>query len=142
MFKRYFSDRFREIFGAPPKSEEGLGDDAVRAALARRDLAIPTALRDYYSLAGRHWMNENHDRLRPIGELEWMGDKLVFLDENQCVVFWGIDRSDLQKADPIVWQGINGEAIEWYSENLRLSRFLMARWRWIVTGEEPDPGID
>jgi hypothetical protein len=138
VFKRYYSDRFREVFGAPPRPDEGLGDDAVRIALARRDLVIPTALRDYYSLAGRHRINENHDRLRPVEELEWMGDKLVFLDENQCVVFWGIDRSDLKKADPIAWQGINGTPIEWHSENLRLSRFLMARWRWIVTGEEPE----
>jgi hypothetical protein len=142
MFKTYYSDRFREIVADPLEPGDGLGDDAARAALAARGLAIPTALFDYYSLAGRHWINENHDRLRPIEELEWMGDKLVFLDENQCVVFWGVDRSDLRKADPIVWQGVNGDPIEWHSEDLRLSRFLMARWRWIRTGEIPEPDAE
>lgn len=142
MFNTYYRERFREIFGAAPKPDEGLGDDAVRAGLWRVNLVIPTALFDYYSLAGRHWINENHDRLRPIAELEWMGDKLVFLDENQCVVFWGVDRSDLEKTDPIVWQGVNGDSIEWYQEGRRLSRFLIARWKWTMTGEEPEPGTD
>ena len=45
-----------------------------------------------------------------------MGDKLVFMEENQCVVYWAIDRADLEGADPIVWQGVNGEPIEWFAE--------------------------
>jgi hypothetical protein len=72
---------------------------------------IPRALFDYYSVAGGHWINEHHDHLRSIEELEWMDDKLVFLDENQRVVYWGIDRPDLKTADPIVWQGVNGESV-------------------------------
>jgi hypothetical protein len=103
MFERYCIERFSEFCGAPPKPDEGLGDDVVRAELARRGLIIPTSLFDYYSLAGRHWINENHDRLRPIEKLELMDDKLVFLDENQEVCFWGIDRSDLERADSVVF---------------------------------------
>ncbi len=92
-------------------------------------------------MAGHHWINENHNRLYPIEKLEWMGDKLLFMEENQCVVFWGIDRADLEEADPIVWQGVNGEPIEWLAEKWRLSRFLMALWKWTMTGEieEPEP---
>jgi len=83
MFKRYYCDKISESCGAPPVPDEGLGDDAVRVELARRELIIPTALFDYHSVAGRHWINENHDRLRPIEKLEWMGDKLVFLDQSK-----------------------------------------------------------
>ena len=136
MFKRYYTDKFREIFGSPPKPAEGLGNAAVRSALESAGLAIPTALFDYYSLAGRHWINENHNRLRPIEELEWVDDQLVFMEENQLVAFWGIRKENLIDSDPIVWQGVNGDSIEWYAENYRLSRFLMAMWKWTVTGEE------
>ena len=142
MFERYYIERFSEFCGAPPKPDEGLGDDVVRAELARRGLTIPTSLFDYYSLAGRHWINENHDRLRPIEKVELMDDKLVFLDENQEVCFWGIDRSDLERADPVVWRGINSQPIEWRSENQHLSRFLMALWHWNVTGEWDEPGAE
>ena len=136
MFKRYYADKFREIFGSPPKPADGLGNDAVRSALDSAGLTIPVALFDYYSLAGRHWINENHNRLRPIEELEWVDDQLVFMEENQLVVFWGIRKENLIESDPIVWQVVNGDPIEWYAENHRLSRFLMAMWNWTVTGDE------
>jgi hypothetical protein len=109
------------------------------AELGRVGLVIPAALRDYYSLAGRHWINENHNRLRPIAGLEWMDDKLIFMEENQCVALWGIRRSDLRRSDPLVWQGVNGDPIEWFAEDYRLSQFLMAMWGWIMTGEQEPP---
>ena len=90
VFKTYYRDRFREIFGAPPKPGDGLGKTDVRAALARANLVIPAALLDYYIVAGRHPVNRDHDRFRPIEGLEWMGDKLVFLEENQS---WSTGRS-------------------------------------------------
>ena len=70
-----------------------------------------------------------------------MDDKLVFMVEKQCVVCCGIRKADLAEADPIVWQGVNGEPIERYAEDHRLSRFLMAIWNW-TTGqdESPEPG--
>ncbi len=135
MFKKYYADKFREIFGAPPKPIDGLGQAAVRAALDSAGLAIPVALFDYYSLAGRHWINENHNRLRPIKEREWFDAQLVFMEENQLVAFWGIRKENVTESDPIVWQGVNGDPIEWYAEKYRLSRFLMAMWKWTVTGE-------
>jgi hypothetical protein len=142
MFKQYYSNRFGEIVDEPLEPGDGLGDDAVRTALRARGLTIPMALSDYYSLAGRHWINEYHDRLLPIEKLEWMGDKLAFMEENQAVCFWGIDRADLKEADPIVWRANNEESIRWQSENRRLSRFLMALWKWNMTGEWEDQGPD
>jgi hypothetical protein len=142
MLKQYYYDRFGEIIDEPLEPGDGLGDAAVRTALAARGLTIPTALSDFYSLAGRHWINENHDLLLPIEKLEWMGDKLVFMEENQAVCFWGIDRADLNEADPIVWRANNEEPIRWRSENRRLSRFLMALWKWNMTGESGDAGPD
>ena len=140
MYKTYYRDRFREIFGEPLKPADGLGKTSMRAALARSNLVIPAALFDYYIVAGRHPVNQDHDCMRPIGRLEWMGDKLVFLEENQSVAYWAIDRPDLEESDPIVWQGVNGEPIEWFAEGFRLSHFLMARWKWTITGvmEEPE----
>ncbi len=142
MFKQYFRDTFREIFGSPPRSTEGLGDEAVRAELSRAGLVIPTALFDYYSVTGRHWINENHNPLRTIDKLEWMDDKLIFMEENQSVAFWGIPRGHLGEADPIVWQGVNGKPVHWCREDYRLSRFLMAMWKWTMTGVQDPPEAD
>jgi hypothetical protein len=141
LFKQYYKDRFREIFGAPPSRSDGLGDNAVRAELRRIGLVIPRALFDYYSLAGRHWINENLNRLRTIANLEWMDDKLIFMEENQCVAFWGIEKSDLSRADPLAWQASNNDPLQWFAEDYRLSQFLMAMWKWIMTGEQEPPAL-
>jgi hypothetical protein len=138
MFKVYYRQRFQEIFGAALQASDGLGEDCVREQLALLELRLPQALVDYYVIAGQHYINEAHNKLWPIEEVKWMGDKLVFMEENQLVVFWGIDRTDLNKPDPIVWQGTNGDAIDWYEEKYTLSQFLMEMWKWIVTGKDDE----
>lgn len=139
MFKEYYSRRFREIFGSSLQATDGLGFEAVQAKLAERQLTIPTALVDYYTLAGQHLINKEHNQLLPIEELNWIDNKLVFMQENQCVVYWGIDQADVNQQNPVIWQGINGDLIEWYEENYKLSQFIMAMWNWVVTGEQEEP---
>ncbi len=140
-FGDYYIRRFREIFGQPPKPEEGIESATLRASLEAKNLSIPLALFDYYSTAGQHWINRTHNQLRPIKEFSWVDDKLVFMDENQDVVCWGIDRADLGLDDPIVWQGVAGDPIKWYQEDHTASRFLMAMWAWTHTGEMPTDNL-
>lgn len=137
MFKDYYRRRFAEL-GEPLTESDGLGDDAVAAMLAERGAVIPAALAEYYAVAGRHWINRQHNRLYPIGELEWQGDRLVFMEENQCVAFWAIARADAGAPDPVVWQAANAEPINWFAEDHRVSQFLMAMWRWQMTGVQED----
>lgn len=74
-----------------------------------------------------------------------MFDSLIFMEENQGVAFWGIHRNDCLEPNPIVWQGQNIDAIEldledepqeWFAEEYRLRQFLMAMWKWTLTGEQ------
>ena len=139
MFKTYYQRRFKEILLSPLQSSDGLGENTVRARLKKRGLTLPRALAEYYSLAGKHSINVDHNRLRPIDQLEWIDDTLVLMEENQCVSFWGIQRKDIKKANPKVWQGVNSEPIRWFVEVYRVSQFLMAMWKWTVTGEEETP---
>jgi len=76
--------------------------------------------------------------LLPIDELEWREERMIFMEENQCVAFWGIDREGIKEPNPVVWQATNIEtmALKWYEEPYLLSQFLMAMWRWQVTGVE------
>lgn len=139
MFRSYYQRRFQEILGKPVEPTDGLGDFEVQQALRERGIVIPTALADYYAIAGRHQINARHNRLLPIEELEWEGDKLVFMEENQSVAVWGIDRAALEDSNPVVWQGPNSDPIEWYEEPYRVCQFLMAMWHWQETGVEEEP---
>jgi hypothetical protein len=55
------------------------------------------------------------------------GGKLVFLEENQCVVVWGVEATTSPEDDPPVYQGtiIRGRPTEWYLEHERCSEFLL-----------------
>jgi hypothetical protein len=129
MFELFYESHFREIFGSEPEPADGLGEESVEARLAQRGLQIPQALFDYYSVAGYHWINKKQNRLRPIEELDWNRDWLVFMDDDQGLVSWGIHRQDLSSPDPVVWQGILGEEIDWFQEKLTLSEFLIEMCR-------------
>ena len=142
MFKGYYQRRFQEIFGKALAPEDGLGDGAVEEALRKRDLVIPLALADYYAVAGRHPINSQHNTLLPIEKLEWLDDKLVFMEENQVVVLWGIDRAKIGSTNPVVWQAPNIEPFEWYEEPYLLGQFLMAMWHWQECGVQETPEHD
>jgi hypothetical protein len=138
MFKGYYRRRFKEILGKPLIPADGLGEGKVAKAVRKRRIVIPRALADYYVTAGKHEVNTAHNRLLPIEVLEWRGDRLVFMVENQQVAFWGIHQAALNESNPVVWQATNVERehLEWYEEPYLLNQFLMATWRWQKTGLE------
>ncbi len=125
--------------GLSLQPSDGLGDDAVQTKLVEYGLTLPEALIDYYALAGQHPINVKHNQLLPIEQIKWMGSKLMFMEENQWVVYWAIDESDVNNPNPVVWQGTNSDAIDWYEEQYKLNQFLMAMWKWTVTGEQEEP---
>lgn len=133
MFKEYYNHQFREIFDLPLQPSDGLSEETVQTKLTQQGLIIPQALFDYYVLAGNHWINKNHNCLLNLEELQWIDDKLVFMEENQVTTYWGILKADVSQADPIVWQGINADSVEWYEENYQLSEFLMSMWKWTIS---------
>jgi hypothetical protein len=132
MFQPFYTSHFREIFGSEPEPADGLGEESVEDRLAQRGLQIPKALFDYYSVAGYHWINRERNRLRPIEELDWYEELLVFMDDDQGIVSWGIHKQDLSNPDPVVWQGVLGEETDWLQDTSTLSRFLIDMWRETV----------
>jgi hypothetical protein len=108
--------------------EDGEPEPSVAQAEARLGLRLPLVLRSYYRLAGRYdRFNRAHNRLRRPGEWSVDGGKLVFLEENQCVVVWGVEASRSPEDDPSVYQGtiIRGQPTEWHLEHELCSEFLL-----------------
>jgi hypothetical protein len=132
MFQPFYITHFQEIFGTEPHPADGLGEEAVQTRLAQRRLWIPTALFDYYSLLGYNRIASEQKRLRTIEELDWYGNLLVFMDDGHGIVSWGIHRRDLDDLDPVVWQGVHGEEMDWAPETSTVSQFLVEMWREIV----------
>jgi hypothetical protein len=126
-----FSERLESTFATlvrPLTPEDGEPEPSVAEAEARLGLRLPAVLRGYYLLAGRYdRFNRAHNRLlRPE---KWFvdGGKLVFLEENQWVVFWCVEAGNSPEDDPPVYQGPNvrGRPTEWHLEHQRSSEFLL-----------------
>jgi hypothetical protein len=139
VFEAYYRCRMAEIVGEPLQTVDGLGEPQVVAVLAGRALVVPRALLEYYAVAGNHWINTNHQRLISIEELEWEDTRLVFMVENQAVALWAVLQEDLSEPDPVVWEGMNGDVVEWHPTKYRVSQFLMCMWRFVMTGEQEEP---
>src|SRR5690349_13306014 len=123
-FRRYYRGIY-DAFGYPLSERTALSPEVLDAGRKRLGVPVPRALRDYYLVAGRERrFNSCHNRLLPPSK--WTVDqrRLVFMEENQAVVYWGVGTRNPDADDPAVWQGVNGEPIAWYAEHRKCSVFL------------------
>jgi hypothetical protein len=126
-----FSQRLESTFATlarPLTPEDGEPEPSVAQAEARLGLRLPSVLRSYYLLAGRYdRFNRAHNRLLRPEKWPVDGGKLVFLEENQWVLSWGVEASRSPDDDPPVYQGpnIRGRPTEWHLEHERCSEFLL-----------------
>jgi hypothetical protein len=126
-----FTERLKSTFATlarPLMPEDGEPEPSVAESEARLGLRLPPVLRAYYLLAGRcDQFNLPHNRLLRPEKWSVDGGKLVFLEENQCVVVWGVEAGTSPEDDPPVYQGpkVRGRPTEWYLEHERCSEFLL-----------------
>lgn len=134
-YRDWYITQFHETLGEPLRESDGIPRAQLDKLLDGQ--RIPLALYEYYCVAGRHWLNTNHNELRSPDALESVDSHTIFMDENQVVVQWAIRDSELQEDDPLVYLGqLENDRLIWYAEDDTLSRFIIATWRWTLTGEE------
>lgn len=130
-----FEERYRQAFaGLRVGLLPGDACSVDELCVVERSIGItlPASLRSYFRVAGRESrLNQAHNHL--LSPEEWFVDSthLVFLAENQNVVFWGV-RLDAVEHDPPVFQGVNGDRIEWYPEHFSCAEFLCVMLHWQV----------
>jgi hypothetical protein len=129
-----FQGRYRRAYerlGHHLTQREGRSESRIRAVEKRLGVRLPDALRQYCLIAGaERRFNQAFNHL--YAPTDWFIDagRLVFMGENQAVVLWGTAARLQPDDDPTVYQGVNGESIEWYVEHERCSVFLLVMLRW------------
>lgn len=130
--KEKYSTELKTILGRGLTKQDGTKATASLAAAEKRlKLQLPAALKIYYEMAGSLEINTEHNVLYQPKNLTKLNGKLVFMEENQAVVFWGMDIKALNQLDPEVFQANNENPIRWYSEDLAFSDFIIKMWRWL-----------
>ncbi len=111
--------------------DDGLDDTEIQAAEDRLGLRLAAALVEYYSVAGAVAdLNQVHNQLLAPEGLHVEDGYLLFMDENQSVVSWGIKLEDQSEPDPKVWQRNNTPPEEWFSEEKTFTEFLTSMFDW------------
>jgi hypothetical protein len=121
----YYRGLFKRL-GYPLTKQAGHPARILIANEKRLGVRIPSALREYYLVAGRERrFNTSHNRLLSPKDWSVERQKLVFMEENQRVLWWAVPTQRPQAVgDPPVFQGLNDEPVRWYSERRRCSVFL------------------
>jgi len=131
-----FRDSYRDTFaavGVQLSIDDGCASADIDGAEKRLQVKIPLSLREYYLLSG--WekrINQFHNRL--LAPEKWFieSDHLVFMEENQWVLYWGISAHEGPKTDAPVFQGVNLriKGIQWHAEHDSCFIFLNAMAIW------------
>jgi hypothetical protein len=131
-----FADSYKATFatlGVQLGSEDACANADIEDAERRLAIKLPGSLREYYLVAGREKrINQFHNRLLPPERLFIDSGRVVFMEENQWVVYWSVAASADVKIDAAVFQGVNlhDKGIEWHPEHDSCFTFLnvMAVW--------------
>jgi hypothetical protein len=101
----------RAVLGRDLLPSDGTPEQRIRAAEERLRIALPAAIREYFLAAGEaDRLNRAYSILFRPEELRIEQNYLIFMEENQGVVHWGIALSALPHPDRTVWQRVNSDS--------------------------------
>jgi len=107
------------LLGRALTASDGTPATELAAAAARLPCPVPEPLRTFYAAVGRTpALMQGFQRFAAPHEWECLGDKLLFMEENQGVCWWATD------AQQQVWQTTDLDAPDWHEEDLGLDAFL------------------
>jgi hypothetical protein len=130
-----FEEKLTDVFSAfaPLKCSDQCTEQEIEKVRGKVGGAIPEILESYYRLAGNSWVNSAYQRLVPSEEIVVVDRGIVFAEECQRIVAWGISSQDLGEPDPPVLQ-VDAKNKVWYSDSKRLSSFLLKFACWQAVG--------
>jgi SMI1 / KNR4 family (SUKH-1) len=151
-FGEVYKNLVRKYFQRDWQIKDGISEEDILKIEAKLSFKLPTAFREYYKTVGScHELNKAHNFLVDLNELpnilfefrnlpealfdveeNWKGkeDFLIFMTENQSVVYWALKTDLINQVDPIVWQIVNESPPSFYSEEKTFSRFIVEILDW------------
>lgn len=131
--ERLYADFAQRYLRRPIRAADGVQAGVVKRAEDRVGRKLPLAVRKYYECLGSVGeLNRAHNVVFAPDQLAIEGGYLMFMDENQCVVSWGIRLEDLEADDPEVWQRNNTPPEAWYSEEKSFTELMTSMFDWYV----------
>jgi len=113
-----------EILDRSINSNEGIEASKIQIQERKLNSSIPLELVEFYTSLGKNDLFINgFQHFAKIEELFINDNKLVFLQENQSVVYWAVDLNDKKTIFQTCDQNFE-ENVEWLKEDFFLTEFL------------------
>ncbi len=123
-----YLEKISQLYQLNSNENHGFGLEMIQEMQNRLSIQLPEVLKRYYITLGQEQnINQSHNRLLFANDVEFIDHEyLVFFEENQNVVIWGIKREDLTQDDPPIYGGYAYEDghLEWHYEIDTCSGFL------------------
>lgn len=123
-----YSQKIRHLYNIA--GDYGFNQSEIAALEECLGITLPEKLREYYLTLGKHQaLNYSYNRLlKPNQEIGFSPDEyLVFYEENQVVVYWGIKKEDLTLPNPPIYGNYSSDELnpDWHLENATTEGFLL-----------------
>lgn len=110
------------LLGRKLTKSDGVKSSELDKVESKLGFALPDIIRDLYLMIGKNGMlMESFNRFALPTQLQRDDNKIVFLEENQNICYWGFE-IDPENTNPKVYQLLNEN--EWYEEQIPLIEFL------------------
>lgn len=111
-----------KLLGRSLTNADGYDVTSIKEVETKLGQGIPATLKEFYITIGKLdiFMTSFHRFIKP-ENLFYEDGKLVFLEENQTVCYWGVNT---ESDDSLVYQAQNIDNAIWNSEEILLSDFL------------------
>lgn len=118
-----------KILGRTLEASEGVDIQSIEVAEKKLNVKFPEALKIFYLNVGKlSLFTDAFEFFAKPKQIYIKSNKLIFLEENQAVLSWGIDLADLNKEVVPVYHspniGDSEDEVIWYAEALPLPKFL------------------
>lgn len=122
-------EQIRALYNIKENEIDGFAAAEMDALEGRIGSELPKQLRKYYLALGKNEsINFSHNRLFTPSEIDFSDDGyLIFYEENQVVVYWGIKAPDLRLDNPPVYGNYspNNASSDWHLEATTTEDFLL-----------------
>lgn len=124
-----YLEKIRRLYQLSGGESCGFSETEITAAEQALNIKFPAVLREYYLSMGKNEaVNHSHNRLLNPNDIYFTEDRyLIFYEENQGVVQWGIKEADLSLENPSVWGDYDTvQESDWHQETKTLEDFLLS----------------
>jgi hypothetical protein len=150
-----YIQKIKLLYNLTPNNNYGISENEIVLMEDNLKIKLPKILREYYlALGNDENINNSFNRLFEPKEIYFTEDKnyLVFYEENQGVVYWAINKNDMESENPKVYGNYDPDDLtqDWFIDSETTDNFLlsMAYWNGVLEGLDfsanysNDSGID